>query len=300
MDQHPHIVNFQIRFFSPRHNEFRWISATETPRYKEDGSYAGCIGAAVDITDFKRAQEAIQDYTKRLEQSNKDLEQFATIASHDLQAPLRKIAMFSSYIQETSYNALTNESKDYFDRILKSVEKMQRLLKDLLDLSRVTRKGQPFRPVRLNTIVDEVISDLQFLMLETNGRLEVDELCTVQADPLQMHQLFPHLLGTALKFHQPHLPPLVKIYLEESRDAYCSIVVEDNGIGFKEEQAERIFEPFVRLNGAEAYEGTGMGLTICKKIVERHGGRISITSRLGEGTRVLIRLLKADTTNGTH
>lgn len=284
-------TQLETLMFSPPLKEYRWTFSTMVPRFSLDGVFEGYIGSTLDMTDFKQAQEEINKYARRLEQSNRDLEQFATIASHDLQAPLRKIAMFSSYIQETSYASLSGESQDYFNRILKSVDKMQRLLNDLLDLSRVNRKGQPFRLVRLDEVLNDVISDLQFSILDTQGRVEVGNLCTIDADPLQMHQLFQNLVGNALKFHRPGVPPVVRISVEEVTESYCQLLVEDNGIGFVEDQAEKIFEPFVHLYGPEQqYEGTGMGLTICRKIVERHGGKITASSRLGEGTQFRILL----------
>jgi PAS domain S-box-containing protein len=279
----------EIRMYSPVLQEYRWLYYNAVPRFTGD-TFLGYAGSSIDITDYKRAQESVQSYAKRLEQSNRELEEFATIASHDLQAPLRKISMFSNYIEKSAYDILPNESKDYFDRILKSVYRMQRLLTDLLELSRVTRKGQPFRPVSLNQVIDEVLSDLQYLVLNTQGRVEVEPLCEVTADPMQMHQLFQNLIGNALKFHKPDVPPLVRIYKEKIDKRECSIILEDNGIGFSPEQAERIFDPFVRLPGAESFEGTGMGLAICRKIIERHGGSITASGEQGVGSRFTIRL----------
>ena len=180
--------------------------------------------------------------------------------------------------------------------------RMQGLIEDLLSLSRVTTQANPFEPVDLNVVAEEVLSDLEARLEETGGTVEVGELPTVEADRLQMRQLLQNLIGNALKFHKDGEPPVVRVHGETfgerrkaggrtpAAGALCRIVVEDNGIGFDEDHLARIFVPFERLHGRGAHEGTGMGLAICRKVVERHGGEITARSSPGEGSAFVVTL----------
>ena len=159
-------------------------------------------------------------------------------------------------------------------------------------MSRVTTKAQPFVNVNVNEIVTNVLSDLENRIEETQGRVEVLDLPHVSADPLQMRQLFQNLIGNALKFHRDGVEPEIKIFAEMPTNGMYEINVRDNGIGFDEKYSDRIFQVFQRLNGKMAYEGTGIGLAICKKIVERHGGNICVHSALNKGTTFIINLPK--------
>ena len=173
--------------------------------------------------------------------------------------------------------------------------RMHTLINDLLTFSRVTTKAQPFVPTDLNGICNEVVDDLETLIQTTSGRVEVTDLPTIDADPLQMRQLFQNLIANALKFHRPEVDPVVIIRSESftevadrsddtSQTKFTRILVEDNGIGFDEKYLDRIFTPFQRLHGRGEYEGTGIGLAVCRKIVERHGGSLTATSVQGEGS----------------
>ncbi len=224
---------------------------------------------------------------EELVRSNQELQQFAQIASHDLQEPLRKIQTFGDRLRTKCGDALDEVGKDYLGRMQGAAERMQTLIQDLLSYARVTSKGQPFQPVDLQNIVQGVLSDLEIRLETTGGRVNLDTLPRIEADPLQMRQLFQNLIGNALKYHKPNVPPIVKVSAqpiegnlnlspEASTGERCwQIVVEDNGIGFEEEYEERIFAMFQRLHGRGEYEGTGVGLAICRKIIERHGGTIT-------------------------
>jgi len=169
-------------------------------------------------------------------------------------------------------------------------ERMQSLLTGLLDYSRVTTAAEPFKEVDLSDLISEVLSDLEVRIVMTGGEVHVETLPAISADPTQMRQLFQNLIGNALKFHKPGEKPMVQVRSVSCTDSGCRIIVEDNGIGFEERYLERIFAPFQRLHGRNEYEGTGMGVAICKKIIERHGGSITAKSNPGKGSTFIIEL----------
>jgi signal transduction histidine kinase len=232
----------------------------------------------------------LKSYMTKLEQSNQALQDFASIASHDLQEPLRKVAAFGNMLKQKCGGSLEDHGKDYLERILNANQRMQSLLTGLLNYSRVTTQAKPFKEVDLANLIDEVISDLELRIVKTGGEVHVETFPVISADPTQMRQLFQNLIGNALKFHKPGEKPVVQVRSISNTDSGCQIIVEDNGIGFDEQYLERIFAPFQRLHGRSEYEGTGMGLAICKKIVERHGGSITAKSTPGEGATFIIEL----------
>ncbi|HKI20809.1 MAG TPA: ATP-binding protein, partial [Isosphaeraceae bacterium] len=197
--------------------------------------------------------------------------------------------------------ALDDAGRDYLDRIQNAAGRMHTLINDLLTYARVATKAQPFVPADLVSITREVVSDLEARIEQVNGRVEVGELPSVEADPLQVRQLMQNLIGNSLKYHRPDVPPVVSIcshHLTECASPtqnapsglYCQILVEDNGIGFDEIYAEKIFTIFQRLHGRTEYEGTGVGLAVCRKIVERHGGTITARSTPGKGSTFTVTL----------
>jgi two-component system, chemotaxis family, sensor kinase Cph1 len=241
-----------------------------------------------DISDRKKAEEKLKALAGRLEISNMELEQFAFIASHDLQEPLRKILAFGDLLVRKSLDKLNEEGKEYLTRMQNSTKRMQQLIRDLLKYARVAAHTEPQDTVDLREAVMEVISDLELKIERFGANVEVFELPAVKGEKSQIRQLFQNLIANALKFHgeeQPH----IKIY-SRLTDHDCRIFVEDNGIGFDEKYLDRMFAPFQRLHGKSAYEGTGMGLAICRKIVERHGGSITAKSKPGEGSTFIITL----------
>jgi light-regulated signal transduction histidine kinase (bacteriophytochrome) len=216
------------------------------------------------------------------------------VASHDLQEPLRKISAFGDRLKGHCGESLDEKGNDYLERMHKAASRMQTLIHDLLAYSRVTTRAQPFAPVSLRTVTQEVLSDLELRIEKSGARVEVGALPTIHADPLQMRQLLQNLLSNALKFQRPGTPPVIHVdgHVEGSpaNGSLCRLVVRDNGIGFDEKYLDRLFKPFQRLHGQSAYEGTGIGLAICKKIAERHGGSISVASAPGEGARFEVTL----------
>ena len=250
----------------------------------------------------KRAEENLKAYAARLNQSNRELQDFAYVASHDLQEPLRKVRTFGDRLNAKYAEALGEQGRDYLKRMEGAAARMQGLIDDLLELSRVTTKAQPFTPVDLNEVTQEVVSDLEARIEQIGGRVEVSRLPIVEADRLQMRQLLQNLISNALKFYREEEEPVVKVYSEllqewedegsgriADRRAY-QIFVEDNGIGFDEKYLERVLAPFQRLHGRDAYEGTGMGMAICRKVVERHGGNITARSAPGQGATFIVTL----------
>ncbi|BAZ49717.1 multi-sensor signal transduction histidine kinase [Nostoc sp. NIES-4103] len=249
------------------------------------------------------AQSAILEKETRqrqeLARSNEQLQQFAFIASHDLQEPLRKIKTFGERLKTSCSDSISEQGHDYLERMQNAALRMQSLIEDLLTLSRVTTRAQPFVSVNLAQTAQEVLSDLEVRIQQSKGRVELGDLPTIKADPVQMRQLLQNLIGNALKFHRQEVPPIVKIYsqfLNNQSDQVtvnsemCEIVVEDNGIGFEEKYIDRIFNIFQRLHGRQEYEGTGIGLAICRKIAERHHGSITAQSKPQQGAKFIVRL----------
>jgi signal transduction histidine kinase len=250
---------------------------------------------------LERALKDLQLFSNRLETSNRELEEFASIASHDLQEPLRKIQAFGDRLKTKAAASLNDEALDYLSRMQNSAWRMQTLINDLLAFSRVTSKGQPFTPIDLNTLVEEVLSDLEMRLEQSKGQVHVDHLPTIDGDPLQMRQLFLNLINNALKFHRNGVPPIIHVSAQilnghpeaigsAATEQLCRITIEDNGIGFDEKYLDRIFNVFQRLHGRSEYEGTGIGLAICRKIAERHRGTITATSVAGQGSTFFVIL----------
>lgn len=249
-----------------------------------------------EVAERKRAEKMLRSYAEQLKLSNQALEDFAFVASHDLQEPLRKIRSFGDRLSSDYKQALDEAGRDYIERMQAAAERMQGMLDGLLAYSRVTTQGKRFEAVDLNLIVREALSDLEVRLAQTGGQVEVGELPMVEADAVQMRQLFQNLCGNALKFHRAGVPPRVVISGRVKAENWIEISIADNGIGFEDEYAEQIFKPFHRLRGRGEYEGAGMGLAICKKILERHGGRITVKSRPGEGSTftIILPVLQAD------
>jgi light-regulated signal transduction histidine kinase (bacteriophytochrome) len=254
------------------------------------------------IQELKQADEEKGKYTRELEESNRALQDFSFMASHDLQEPLRKILAFGNLLKSKAGDALDREARDYLERMQNAGRRMQELISSLLVYSRVIVKTEPLKPVDLGEVAREALSNLEVTLDRTGGRIELQELPVIEADHSQMVQLFQNLIGNALKFHREEVPPAVEIYHhmipgddgnsegKPSRGSYCKIFVKDNGIGLSEKHYERIFRAFERLVGASQYPGTGMGLAICQKIVRRHGGSITVESEPGSGSVFMVTL----------
>ncbi len=276
---------------------YYWVHTTIVPFIDEQGNPIQYVAVRYDITERKLAEEQLKIYAKKLEISNRELQDFASIAAHDLQEPMRKIQSFSDRVQTKLKDTVSVEIMDYLTRIQTSAHRMQNLINDLLTYSRVTTKAQPFLKVNLDEIMTQVVSDLEVRIEQTGGQVLWKDLGTIEADPTQMHQLFQNLINNALKFHKPGVPPVVRvatkvtnIFSLDSSGPTCEVTIKDNSIGFDEKYLDRIFTIFQRLHGRHEYEGTGIGLAVCRKIVDRHGGSITAKSELGEGSIFIVNL----------
>ncbi|MBI4585752.1 MAG: hypothetical protein HY717_17205 [Planctomycetes bacterium] len=240
------------------------------------------------MEDLRQRAQALERSEEALRRSNKELEQFAYVASHDLQEPLRKILSFGERLKSHCASVLDASGRDSLERMQSAAARMRHLIEDLLQYSRVTINAQPFQPVSLESVIQEVLADLEARILESRGQIEVGTLPTVAADRMQMGQLFQNLISNALKFKKREAPPHVVIKSQAPNRELVEIGIQDNGIGFDEKYLERIFQPFQRLHTHGEIEGTGMGLAICQKIVERHGGRITAKSSPGKGATFIV------------
>ncbi len=246
--------------------------------------------AQQEILERRNAEEQLKIYTAELERSNRELEIFAYVSSHDLQEPLRKIQMFGDRLALRYNNVFDDRGRDYLRRMQSAAARMQSLIEDLLAFSRVMTRQDPFMSVDLERILQEVMDDLEPQMITVNGRVQIDPLPIIQGDPTQMRQLFQNLLSNAIKYHKPNEPPLVHVSAKTLPTGHCQIQVGDNGIGFDEKYLDRIFTLFQRLHGRSEYEGTGIGLAVCRRIVERHGGHITAQSTPSVGSTFIVTL----------
>lgn len=244
-----------------------------------------------EITKRQQVEKALQVYGEDLARSNAELEDFAYVASHDLQEPLRKIQAFSDLLV-TEYGDSLGEGSAYIERMQAAAQRMSILIQDLLAFSRVSTKPSAPKPVNLKEIVDDVLLDLEMRIKEVGGRVEVGKLPVVKADPTHMRQLFQNLIGNALKFHKADGLPIVTVSAKSVGGKWHEIRVVDNGIGFDEKYLEKIFAVFQRLHGRSTYDGTGIGLAVCRKIVERYGGTITAESAKNQGATFIVRLPK--------
>lgn len=254
--------------------------------------------------ELLHSQRMLQDKVNKLDASNKELEQFAYIASHDLQEPLRKIITFNERITNKFSDVIDPSIKDYLSRTINAADRMRILIDDLLDFSRVTKGGIDKHPVSLKTIIEIIKDNLEVQIKKNHARIiEHDPLPEVFGDKTQLIRLFQNLISNAIKFSEPNITPVIDLYCNITNEeemktipgvhaytSYYKITIADNGIGFKEEYKEKIFVIFQRLHGRSEYEGTGIGLSICKKIVDNHQGYLTVNSTEGKGSEFYVYL----------
>jgi len=312
MQRLPYSIEHRFR----RHDgQYRWFLAKGAPSLYPNGELYGYVGTCFDIHEQKlfaeKLEQEVADRTKELvkvnramKRSNEYMQQFAYVASHDLQEPLRKIQSFSSMIAEEYAPAMPEPALDLFERIQSAAGRMSVLIKDLLAYSRLTTQLQPFELISLEAVVAGAIYDQELAFRELDAQLEVQALPSIMADPTQMHQLFGNLISNALKYVRPGIQPVITIasrsvpaqdalvrnLSENPQRTYWEISIRDNGIGFEEQYLDKLFQMFGRLHSRDKYEGTGIGLAICKRVVENHHGSITATSEPGQGSSFYIYL----------
>jgi PAS domain S-box-containing protein len=261
---------------------------------EENGRPTGAVLIFKDITERQRASETLSQRAAELARSNAELEQFAFVASHDLQEPLRKIQSFGDRLRTKLGDQLPADASDYLQRMQNASARMRTLIDDLLTFSRVIRSSAPFEPVNLAQVTHEVLGDLEVRIEKTGARIETSNLPTVEADPTQMRQLVLNLVNNSLKFQPAGGRPFIQIRGRTFQSAggaeYAEITVQDNGIGFDEHYTEKMFAVFQRLHGRGEYEGTGVGLAVCRRITDRHHGTITAHSQPGQGATFVVTL----------
>lgn len=263
----------------------RWLRLDA--RATRDG---GIVTIFTEITDIKQQEERLELQSAQLSASNDELSRFAYVASHDLQEPLRKIEAFGGRLKTRAGAKLDDESRHFVDRMLASTQRMRRLVTDLLDYSRVARSAAATESVALDAIVADVLDDLSITIEEKGAAITPKSLGSVQGDETLLRQLFQNLLSNALKFRRPDVAPHISISGARLASGTLEIRVSDNGIGFDMKHHDRIFEIFQRLHGKSEFEGTGIGLATCARIVKQHGGTIRAESMPGEGTTFILSL----------
>ncbi|MBC7827677.1 MAG: PAS domain S-box protein [Chitinophagaceae bacterium] len=298
----------EYRFRDRIHGDYRWFLGKALPIKDDQGNIIKWFGTCTDIHDQKiqaeRLEEQVTIRTRELKEKNSELEQFAQVSSHDLQEPLRKILIYTDMVKNDRQNSLTDRSKLSIDKVCEATQRMSNSLRELLNYTS-TAKTELFTIVDLNDVVKNVLDDLELVITRKNALVNTAILPLICAIPLQMQQLFYNLLNNALKFSKPDTEPVIDIATRnlEAKEIrqysmlipekeYIEITIRDNGIGFEQKYADHIFVMFQRLNDRSQFEGTGIGLSLCKKVVDNHGGIISVTSNPGEGAVFSIVLAK--------
>jgi light-regulated signal transduction histidine kinase (bacteriophytochrome) len=278
----------------------RWVSTSKIPYLNETGEVIGVIGVSMDVTERKLAEEELKKHRDHLEElvnertmeldnaiiglkrSNQELEQFAYVASHDLQEPLRMVSSYTQLLERRYKDQLDQDARDFIFFAVDGANRMQHLINDLLDYSRVTSRGKPFAKLDLSTVLGHAIANLQKKVEETGALIVNDDLPFVYGDEVQLVRVFQNLLDNAMKFRGTD-PPRINVSAKTFDDK-IQISITDNGIGIDKIYSDRVFTIFQRLHTKIEYPGTGIGLAICKRTIERHGGKIWFESEPGKGT----------------
>jgi PAS domain S-box-containing protein len=293
-----------------RDGSWRWLESTASTIPSDDGAVDKLVIVNRDITDRKRAEEALDEHRKHLEElvgertaelanklqelarSNRDLEQFAYVASHDLQEPLRMVASYTQLLAKRYRGKLDSDADEFIGFAVDGATRMQQLIEDLLSYARLTTRGKALTWTESGSSCDAAVKNLQGALQQTSAVVRVGTLPKVLADPSQMTMLFQNLIGNAIKYHD-HRTPEIEIEARLEGEEWI-FSVRDNGIGIDPQYSERIFQMFQRLHTRKDYAGTGIGLAVCKKIVERHGGRIWVDSQPGEGSTFLFTIPESE------
>lgn len=286
MENKPFSVEYRMRRAD---GTYRWLLDTGTPRYEDDNIFQGFIGCCVDVTELKTVHQELTRKSAELVRSNAELEQFAYAISHDLQEPLRMVASYVQMLDRRYHDKLDGTAHEYINFAVDGAKRMQRMIADLLDYSRLSRREYVMEQASLGDILDEVLENLSIAIKDRGACITRSTLPTVRCDRSQVLRLLQNLISNALKYTAPDRPPAIHVQARHCPEGW-EVGVQDNGIGIAPEQFERIFIIFQRLHARGQYEGNGIGLAVCKRIVERHGGRIWVTSRPGDGSTFFFTL----------
>lgn len=291
--------SFDIEFRIRRNDgEFHWFKTKAVPMRDNSGNIVKWFGSNTDFDDIKKAEVKMQILVEELERSNKELEQFAYVASHDLQEPLRMVSSYTQLLANRYKDKLDGDANDFINFAVDGASRMQRLINDLLEFSRIQTRGNNFHEADTSLILAEALINLRQKIEESNAIITNENLPVIICDQYQIVRLFQNLIDNAIKF-RGNAAPLIHI-TSETVDSGWKFSINDNGIGIDPKHKEKIFEIFQRLHATQKYPGTGIGLAICKRIVERHGGTIWVESQLGKGTSIYFTILKKGNFYGTQ
>jgi len=274
-------IHYEFDF--PTVNGLRFFKSTVVPEYSSKGKIETVLTLTRDITDRKQLEDNLKVLVDELQRSNQDLQQFAYIVSHDLQEPLRTITSFTQLLANRYKGKLDKDADDFINFIVEGTVRMKQMIQDLLQYSRVTTKGGEFTETNAEEVIKDTISNLKVVINENDAEITYDPLPKVFADSKQLQRVFQNLILNSIKYRKPDEPPKIHISAQKDKDEHI-FSVSDNGIGIEKQYFDRIFAIFQRLHSREEYEGTGIGLAVVKRIIERHGGRIWVESELGKGS----------------
>ena len=263
-----------------------WIHTIKSQVMDSDGEILGVLGLFQDISKRKKLELEMKQLLHALRTSNQELEQFAYVASHDLQEPLRMVSSYTQLLEKRYKDQLDQDAKDYIHYAVDGANRMQRLIQDLLSFSRVTTRGKELEPLDVHEPLGEAVYNLQSAIQDSGAMVSNDDLPMIRGDFTQIVQLFQNLIGNGIRYQKGDVAPRVHVHAEESagNPGMIEFTISDNGIGIEEKYFDRIFVIFQRLHGRQEYAGTGLGLALCKRIVERHKGRIWVESEIGKGS----------------
>lgn len=289
-------ISYDIRIVH-RDNSVHWVRINGRIINDKNGNPSKLVGFSQDITSQKQftqqLSELVEQRTIDLQRSNSDLLQFAHIVSHDLKEPMRKIKIFNDIVKNRFSDDLDPKGKEYIEKVQSTADRVMLIVDDVLTYSTLNSSGYPLQKIDLNEIIENIKTDLELLIDEKKAILIKDELPIIDGAPILIHQLFYNLINNALKFSKAEEPPKVLIscsIIKKGEYEYVEVIIKDNGIGIDQEDAERIFDAFQRLHSKEEYEGTGLGLSLCRKIAERHNGTIQAFGEKNKGSEFTVCL----------
>lgn len=287
----PFELTFPLR---AKDGAYRWFLTRAFPVKDNTGKIVQWVGTNTDIHDQKTLAEKLEamvsERTRELQRSNEDLQQFAHIVSHDLKEPVRKITTFGNRLEMELSGVSSDKAQTYLKKIMHASDRLTQMIEGTLAYSTVDARANEFEQVDLNKVISDIETDLEVVIQMKNARIIKETLPVIEGAPLLLYQLFYNLINNSLKFVRPGVPTVVSIRSLPQTEKYATLIVSDNGIGFDSIYAEKIFNAYIRLNSKDQFEGTGLGLALCKKIVQRHNGTISATSAVNEGATFTIRL----------